>query len=133
MAIYQLLFFGSSLNLHGASGYIWGHYFWSKQDLDLLSTSKWQSEPHFCERWTYGKKRPEKVVQRSFIKGYSFRNSLYVTFSRHFFLFNFDLRVTFSSNFSVFLKFFQSLTIFWVTSSYFNSSTVSPMCQLCRI
>ena len=29
------------------------HYFWSNQNVDLLSTSKWPSEPQFCERWTY--------------------------------------------------------------------------------
>ena len=49
-AFYQLLFFGSSSNLHGASGYIWGHNFRPNQDLDPLSTSKWPSEPQFCER-----------------------------------------------------------------------------------
>ena len=40
MAIYQLLFFGNSPNLHGASDYIWGHNFWPNQDLEPLSTSK---------------------------------------------------------------------------------------------
>ena len=29
------------------------HNFWSNQNVDLLSTSKWPSEPQFCERWTY--------------------------------------------------------------------------------
>ena len=53
MTIYQLLCFGSSPNLHGASGYIWGHNFWPNQDLDPLSSSKWPLEPQFCERWTY--------------------------------------------------------------------------------
>ena len=50
MTVYQLLFFGSSPNLNGASGYIWGHNFWPNQDLDPLSTSKWPSEPQFCEK-----------------------------------------------------------------------------------
>jgi len=27
--------------------------FWSNQNVDLLSTSKWPSEPQFCEIWTY--------------------------------------------------------------------------------
>ena len=51
MAIYQLLFFGSSPNSHAAVGYISGHNFWTNQDLGPLSTSKWPSEPQFCERW----------------------------------------------------------------------------------
>ena len=29
------------------------HNFWTNQNLDQLSTSKWPSEPQFCERWTY--------------------------------------------------------------------------------
>ena len=29
------------------------HNFWSNQNVDLLSPSKWLSEPQFCERWTY--------------------------------------------------------------------------------
>ena len=33
-----------------ASIYIRGHKFWINQDLDPLSTSKWLSEPRFCER-----------------------------------------------------------------------------------
>ena len=53
MSIYQLLFFGSSPNSHKDSGYIWGHNFWTNQDLESLSTTKWPSEPQFCERWTY--------------------------------------------------------------------------------
>ena len=47
----------------------------------------------------------------------------YVTFSHHFFLFNFDLCVTSSSNFPVFKSSFNFWQFFWVTSSYFNSST----------
>ena len=27
---------------------------WTNQDLDLLSTSKWSSEPQFCERYEFG-------------------------------------------------------------------------------
>ena len=53
MAIYQLLYFGSSPNLHGASNYIWGHIFWPNQYLDPFSTSKWPLEPQFCERYTH--------------------------------------------------------------------------------
>jgi hypothetical protein len=48
-----LLFFGTSANLHAASGYIWGHNFWTNQDLDSFSISKWPSEPQFCEKETY--------------------------------------------------------------------------------
>ena len=33
--------------------YVFCHNFWSNQNVDLLSTSKWPSEPQFCERWTY--------------------------------------------------------------------------------
>ena len=29
------------------------HNFWTNQNLEQLSTSKWPSEPQFCERWTY--------------------------------------------------------------------------------
>ena len=29
------------------------HNFWTNQNLDQLSTSKWPSETQFCERWTY--------------------------------------------------------------------------------
>ena len=29
------------------------HNLWTNQILDLLSTSKWPSEPQFCERWIY--------------------------------------------------------------------------------
>ena len=29
------------------------HNFWTNQNLDLLSKSRWPSEPQFCERWTY--------------------------------------------------------------------------------
>ena len=29
------------------------HNFWTNQNVDLLSTSKWPLEPQFCERWTY--------------------------------------------------------------------------------
>ena len=81
MAIYQLLFFGSSPNLHRASGYIWGHNLWPNQDLDPLSISKWPSEPQFCERKTHiwrknGQKRTYKG--HTYIKGHSFRNSLYL-------------------------------------------------------
>ena len=51
MAIYQMLFFfffelakfARGLRLH----------MWTNQDLDSLSTSKWPSEPQFCERNTY--------------------------------------------------------------------------------
>ena len=50
MTINQLLFFGSLPNLHGVSGCIWGHNFISNQDLDPFRTSKWPSEPQFCER-----------------------------------------------------------------------------------
>ena len=53
MAIYQLLFFGSLTNLHVASGYIWGHNFWTNQDLDPLSTSKGPPELQFCEKYTH--------------------------------------------------------------------------------
>ena len=51
MAIYQLLFFGSLPHSHTASGYIWSYNFWTNQDLDSLGTSKWPSEPQFCDRW----------------------------------------------------------------------------------
>ena len=47
------LFFRSSPNSHADSGYIWGHNFWTNQSLDPLSTSKWPSEPQFCERYSY--------------------------------------------------------------------------------
>ena len=54
MAIYQLLFFGSLLNLHAASGYIWGHNFWTNQYLnhqnDCLNLSFVKDE------YTIGKK-----------------------------------------------------------------------------
>ena len=36
-----------------ASIYIWGHNVWTNQDVDPLSTSKWPTEPQFCERWIY--------------------------------------------------------------------------------
>ena len=74
MAIYQLLFFWNLPNLHGASGYIWGHNFSPNLELGPLSTSKWPSEPQFCERYThtYGKKWPGMGVQRTFIKEDSF-------------------------------------------------------------
>ena len=39
-SIYQLLFFGSSPNLHAASNYIWGHNCWTNQSLDQLSPLK---------------------------------------------------------------------------------------------
>ena len=29
------------------------HNFWTNWDLEPWSTSKWPSEPQFCERWTY--------------------------------------------------------------------------------
>ena len=29
------------------------HNLWNNQNLDPLSTSKWPSEPQFCERWMY--------------------------------------------------------------------------------
>ena len=76
MAIYQLLFFGSLPNLYAALGYIWGHNFWTNQDLDLFSISKWPSEPQFCERWTYKwqKKWPERVLQQSFISIFHFQS-----------------------------------------------------------
>ena len=65
MTIYQFLFFGSSPNLQRASGYIWGHSFWSNRDLDPSSTSNWPSEPQICERctrrwWKNGQKRSYK-------------------------------------------------------------------------
>ena len=47
MTIYQLLFFGSLPNSHVASGYIWGHNFWTNQDLDLSFVK---------DEHTYGKK-----------------------------------------------------------------------------
>ena len=50
MTINQLLYFGSLPNLYGASGYVWGNNFRPNQDLDPLTTSKWPSEPQFCER-----------------------------------------------------------------------------------
>ena len=83
MAIYQLPFFWSSPNLHAASGYIWGHNFWTNQDLDPLSTSKWPSEPQFCERWTYiwrkkGQKgRTEVIYKGTFISKQSLSEQLY--------------------------------------------------------
>ena len=32
---------------------ILSHNLWINQGLDLLSTSKWPSEPQFCEMWSY--------------------------------------------------------------------------------
>ena len=29
------------------------HNFWTNHNLDQLSTSKWPSQPQFCEKWTY--------------------------------------------------------------------------------
>ena len=56
-AIYQLLFFGSLPNSHTASGYIWGHNFWTNQNFaceapqnDRLNLS-FETDEH-----TYGKK-----------------------------------------------------------------------------
>ena len=53
------------------------HNFWSNQDVDLLSTSKWPSEPQFCERWTYIWQKRARYG-RSKYKGHSFLYSLYV-------------------------------------------------------
>ena len=36
-----------------ASGYLLDHSFWTNWNSDLLSTSKWPSEPQFCERKAY--------------------------------------------------------------------------------
>ena len=82
MAIYQMLFFKSSPNSHEASGYIWGHNFWTNYDLDPLSTSKWPSEPPFCERWRYiwqknGQKRSYNSYLRvTFISDHSLARQL---------------------------------------------------------
>ena len=57
--------------------YIWGHNFWTNYNLDLLRTSKWPSEPQFCERWRYiwqniGQKRSHKSYLRvTFISKHS--------------------------------------------------------------
>ena len=48
---YQLLLFGSSPNSYAASGYIWGHNFWTNKNLGPLSISKWPFKPQLCERW----------------------------------------------------------------------------------
>ena len=64
--------------MRAASGYIWGHNFWTNQDLDPISTSKWLSEPQFWEIWSNscqniaGNGR-KKVIYHSL----SFLNSLY--------------------------------------------------------
>ena len=103
MAIYQLLFFGSSPNLHVASDYIWGHNFWPNQDLDPLNTSKWPSEPQFYERCSHI--WPGMVVQRSFIKEDSFLYRLYNSYLRGSFISEQTLLTLqfapFSSQFSV--------------------------------
>ena len=58
---------------------IFCHNFYTNHNLDLFNTSKWPSEPQFCERWTYiCKIWPEVVFQRSFIKELSFRIRVYV-------------------------------------------------------
>ena len=47
--------FFSTISLKNRNGNICilSHNFWINQGLDLLSTSKWPSEPQFCERWKY--------------------------------------------------------------------------------
>ena len=49
--------------------YIWVHEFWTNVDLDLLSTSKWPSEPQFCERWKYiWQKNGQKWSYNSYLR-----------------------------------------------------------------
>ena len=63
MTINQLLFFGSLPNLHGASGYIWGHNFRPNQDLEPISTSKWPDHQNLSfvkDKHTYGKQIARK-------------------------------------------------------------------------
>jgi hypothetical protein len=54
---------------------ILSHNSWFNQGSDLLSTSKWPSEPHFCEiySWSWPKKWPEMVVKQPFIILFCFR------------------------------------------------------------
>ena len=64
------------------------HNFWTNQNLDQLSTSKWPSEPQFCERWTYiwQKKWPEMVVKRSFMRNIHFKSAFIIAqWNIHFF------------------------------------------------
>ena len=50
--------------------YIWGHNFWTNWDLAPLSTSKWPSEPQFCERWRYiWQKNGRKRSYNSYLRG----------------------------------------------------------------
>ena len=59
------------------------HNFWSNQNVDLLSTSKWLSESQFCERWAYiWQKNGQKWLYKGhiYIKGHSFPYRLYLYF-----------------------------------------------------
>ena len=55
------------------------HKFWTHQNLDTLSTSKWPSEPQFCEKWTYI--WPEMVVEQSFMNLFYLETIYYIVSS----------------------------------------------------
>jgi hypothetical protein len=50
MTIYQLLFFGSSPNLQGASGYIWRHNFWLTRDIGICKQLFWTLHNSFFNK-----------------------------------------------------------------------------------
>ena len=54
------------------------HNFWTNQGLDLISTSKWPSEPQFSERKTHSwLKMARKGHKEPFSLSFSFRNRVY--------------------------------------------------------
>ena len=62
------------------------HNFLTNQNLDQLSTSKWPSEPQFCERWTYIWQKMAGNGRNIVIYQYlSFPIRLYLSFSTNYF------------------------------------------------
>ena len=56
------------------------HDFWMNQGLDLLNTSKWPSEPQFCEIWSLScPKMARNGCKMAIYHSISFPNSLYCT------------------------------------------------------
>ena len=59
---------------------ILSHDFWMNQGLDLLNTSKWPSEPQFCEIWSLScQKMARNGCKTAIYHSLSFPNSLYCT------------------------------------------------------
>ena len=58
---------------------ILSHNLWINQGLDLLSTSKWLSEPQSCKIWSYScQKMARNGLRMAIYNSLSFPNSLYI-------------------------------------------------------